>query len=75
MSNYCDSCHYDSKQKTGADACPFNYLYWNFIATHQDRFKYNNRMAMMVRSYQRFSDQKKQQIKNDSDQFLKTYDT
>ncbi|GLR69003.1 deoxyribodipyrimidine photo-lyase [Acidocella aquatica] len=25
MSDFCSGCHYDVKQKTGPDACPFNY--------------------------------------------------
>ncbi|GIR54628.1 MAG: hypothetical protein CM15mP62_20990 [Rhodospirillaceae bacterium] len=31
MSNYCKTCHYKVAEKTGSDACPFNYLYWHFI--------------------------------------------
>ena len=31
MSDYCQSCYYDVKQKSGAKACPFNYLYWDFF--------------------------------------------
>lgn len=30
MSNYCSSCQYDVKKKTGEHACPFNSLYWHF---------------------------------------------
>ena len=31
MSDYCRSCRYDPKVKTGPDACPFNALYWIFL--------------------------------------------
>ena len=31
MSDYCDACRFDVKQKTGEDACPFNSLYWHFL--------------------------------------------
>lgn len=31
MGNYCDSCHYNKKEKLGDKACPFNSLYWNFL--------------------------------------------
>ena len=48
MSNYCDSCQYNHKKKTGEDACPFNSLYWNFLSEKQAHFSKNNRMAMML---------------------------
>ncbi len=48
MSNYCKGCHYKVNDKTGESACPFNSLYWNFIATHQNKLKDNQRMGMML---------------------------
>lgn len=47
MSNYCGSCRYDVKQRTGPDACPVNVLYWDFLASHQPRFANHPRMRMM----------------------------
>jgi deoxyribodipyrimidine photolyase-related protein len=47
MSNYCGSCHYEVKEKIGEKACPFNSLYWNFLATHRERLQDNRRMGMM----------------------------
>jgi deoxyribodipyrimidine photolyase-related protein len=72
MSDYCGSCRYDVKKRTGEGACPFNALYWNFIATHQDRFRRNPRMAQMVSTYGKFADDEKQRIKNSADAFLKS---
>ncbi len=51
MSDYCGGCHYDVKDATGPRACPFNALYWDFIARHEQRFAGNTRMAMPVRSW------------------------
>ncbi|MCW5519332.1 cryptochrome/photolyase family protein [Aureitalea sp. L0-47] len=48
MSNYCGSCHYNVKKKTGEDACPFNSLYWNFLDDKKEYFKNNQRMGMMM---------------------------
>ncbi|MDZ7631567.1 MAG: cryptochrome/photolyase family protein [Gemmatimonadaceae bacterium] len=53
MSNYCGSCRYDVKARSGDDACPFNLLYWDFIARHRDRFANHPRMAMMIRNLDR----------------------
>jgi len=49
MSDYCGKCFYDVKDAAGDRACPFNALYWDFIARHADRFSGNPRMAMPVR--------------------------
>ncbi len=46
MSDYCAGCAYDVKDSAGANACPFNALYWDFIARHEERFAGNTRMAM-----------------------------
>ena len=51
MSDYCRGCAYDVKQAVGARGCPFNALYWDFIARHAERFARNPRMAMPVRSW------------------------
>ena len=48
MSNYCAGCRFDPDQKTGPQACPFNYLYWDFIDRHSDRFAANFRMKTLV---------------------------
>ncbi len=53
MSNYCAGCRFDPDQKTGPDACPYNYLYWNFIDHHADRFGENPRMRALVQGWQK----------------------
>lgn len=62
MSNYCGSCGYEVKQRTGPNACPFNALYWDFIARHRDKIANNPRMAQMVRTYDKFTVDEKQRI-------------
>jgi deoxyribodipyrimidine photolyase-related protein len=53
MSDYCGRCRYDVKQKTGPDACPFNALYWDFLARHGHRFRRNRRMVQMYANWDR----------------------
>ena len=53
MSDHCGSCRYDVKQKTGPDACPFNALYWDFLARHERRFRRNRRMVQMYANWDR----------------------
>ena len=74
MSDYCKNCSYSVSKKAGKDACPFNYLYWDFIGRHAERFRSNPRMAMMVSSYGKFSDEKKAQIDADARRFLDDLD-
>jgi deoxyribodipyrimidine photolyase-related protein len=64
MSNYCEGCFYNPKELTGERACPFNALYWNYIQDHKDQLKHNPRMNMMVSTYEKFSDVKKENIRN-----------
>ena len=56
MSNYCGSCTYDPKKRTGADACPFTTLYWDFLDRHRDQFASNHRMGQQIRGLDRLSD-------------------
>jgi deoxyribodipyrimidine photolyase-related protein len=56
MSDYCGGCRYDVKQRTGPNACPFNALYWDFLARHRTRFESNPRMAQMYRTYDKLGD-------------------
>lgn len=49
MGDYCKGCHYDHKKKTGDGSCPFNSLYWHFLARHRESLEPNPRMTMMYR--------------------------
>jgi deoxyribodipyrimidine photolyase-related protein len=70
MSDYCATCRYQPTVKTGPQACPFNYLYWNFYGTHAPRFAKNPRVAMMVSSWQKKSFAEQQEIQKAAQQFL-----
>jgi deoxyribodipyrimidine photolyase-related protein len=39
MSDYCQNCKYDYKSRNQENSCPFNYLYWDFLARHKDKLK------------------------------------
>ena len=53
MSDYCRHCRYDVGKRVGDDACPFNALYWDFLARHRDRLSANRRMTMPYRTWDR----------------------
>ncbi|WP_374285396.1 cryptochrome/photolyase family protein [Novosphingobium sp.] len=70
MSDYCRTCAYDVKAKAGPRACPFNLLYWHFVARHQDRLARNPRMAQAVRTWERFAPDRQEQLWRDAERFL-----
>ncbi|PKP81896.1 MAG: cryptochrome/photolyase family protein [Alphaproteobacteria bacterium HGW-Alphaproteobacteria-18] len=70
MSDYCQSCSYNVKQRTGPKACPFNFLYWNFIDRHQERFRSNPRMAVICKSLDRMEPSELAQIRSEATKFL-----
>jgi deoxyribodipyrimidine photolyase-related protein len=47
MSDYCGDCAYDPDADTGEGACPFNALYWDFLARNEDTLRSNHRMGLM----------------------------
>ncbi|MAW84957.1 MAG: cryptochrome/photolyase family protein [Phyllobacteriaceae bacterium] len=70
MSDYCASCHFSVKKKTGEDACPFNYLYWDFLDRNREHLSGNARMAMMYRTLDRMADEKREAFRSDARKFL-----
>ena len=72
MSDYCKNCNYQVSKKNGEDACPFNYLYWDFLARNRDKLESNHRIGMMYKIYERMGEDKKQAIAYDSKHFLKS---
>ena len=55
MSDYCGGCDFNAKEKTGPGACPFNYLYWDFISRNRDLLQKNPRMALICKSLDRMA--------------------
>jgi deoxyribodipyrimidine photolyase-related protein len=62
MSDYCRSCAYSVKDKTGENACPFNLLYWDFLIRHRDRFGRNPRMGPVYRTWDKMESGRRQAV-------------
>jgi len=71
MSNYCGQCRYKVKEGTGEDACPFNYLYWDFLMRNEEDLKGNQRMAMIMSTLRKMKDEKKETIRDDAERFFR----
>jgi deoxyribodipyrimidine photolyase-related protein len=57
MSDYCKGCQYDHKKRTGEDACPFNYFYWDFLDRHREKLTTQGRMSFILKNLDRMTDQ------------------
>jgi deoxyribodipyrimidine photolyase-related protein len=74
MSDYCAPCAYDPKQSTGPEACPFNALYWDFMARHADRLAGNVRMAMPLQTLKKIEQGKVAALRGQAAGFLAATD-
>lgn len=63
MSDYCKKCKYNPKIAVGDNACPFNSLYWDFLARNYEKFEHNHRMVMMVRNLENKSKSQLKEIR------------
>lgn len=70
MSDYCRDCAYDVKTKSGPRACPFNYLYWNFLIENEALLAGNPRMAMPYRTLAGMDERRRAEIRQDAATFL-----
>jgi deoxyribodipyrimidine photolyase-related protein len=70
MSNYCAGCRYKTEAKTGVEACPFNYLYWDFYARHEKRFARNPRVGMALKTLAKKSPAERKAIADSAEKFL-----
>jgi len=72
MSNYCKNCSYNVKEKNGPSACPFNYLYWNFLIKNKNKLKTNHRMKIIYSTLDKMPKEKIDSIKADSRCFIES---
>lgn len=75
MSNYCENCIYDVKKITGDKACPFNFLYKDFLITHFDKLKDNHRMRLILKQVEKLSSEERKAIQTQSEEFRKAQET
>ncbi len=74
MSDYCSSCFYDNKQKTGAKACPFNSLYWHFYERNRSKLQRNPRIGMAYVTLDKMPAQQKKELLQQAEMYLSQLD-
>ena len=72
MSDYCRNCAYNHNQRTGVDACPFNYLYWAFLHKNNEKLRNIARMKLILKNLDRIDKKELKQILAQADDFLKS---
>jgi deoxyribodipyrimidine photolyase-related protein len=75
MSDYCGKCRYDVKKRVGEDACPYNALYWDFLARHEDKLGDNMRLRMPYSTWKKQSAQSRNETRAQAATFLQGLDT
>ena len=74
MGDHCKGCAYDPKQKTGAQACPFNALYWDFFDRHRPALQGNPRIGMVYHQLGRMAPDALQDLRAQASDLLNRID-
>ena len=74
MSNYCESCKYDVKDKTGPDACPFNALYWDFLDRNREQLGQNQRLGLAYRNWDKMDGEQRDALREKAQNTLQSLD-
>jgi deoxyribodipyrimidine photolyase-related protein len=72
MSDYCGKCAYSVKKKVGEDACPFNAMYWHFLARNEKALAGYHRLAQPYATWRRMAEDKRAEYIASADAFLET---
>ena len=75
MSDYCGHCRFDVKRRVGDNACPFNALYWDFLARHEERLGDNPRLRMPYSTWAKQSAQSRNETRTQAETFLQALDS
>ncbi len=70
MSDYCAGCRFDPKRRLGPDACPYNFLYWNFLIEHEAALRANPRLGPAVLGLARVGEAERAEIRQGAERFL-----
>jgi deoxyribodipyrimidine photolyase-related protein len=70
MSDYCRDCRFKHKQRTGDDACPFNFLYWGFLLEHKATLRANPRLGRNVLGLRYLDEDERNKVRRQAQAFL-----
>ncbi len=73
MSNYCQNCLFNPRERLGEKGCPFNSLYWDFLSRNRNRLQGNHRMRMQYRNLDRIDVSDRRKIRARADELKKEF--
>lgn len=73
MSDYCRGCRFRPEVQTGPEACPFNYLYWEFIARHAARLSKSQQLRVHVQVWAKMPAVERGRLREAARGFLEEY--
>ena len=73
MSDYCENCTYNPRQRSRGSACPFNFFYWDFIARQRDRLQSLGRMNLVLANLRKIDPDELAQIQTLAEAWRKKY--
>ena len=62
MSKFCKNCFYNPNKTLEENVCPFNSLYWDFVARNQKKLGQNKRLFYTYNTWNKFDISKQQSI-------------
>ncbi len=74
MSDFCTGCRFNPRLRTGDDACPFNYLYWNFLIQNERRLLANPRIGKSILGLRHLDAEERRLVEDQSRAFLDALD-
>jgi deoxyribodipyrimidine photolyase-related protein len=72
MSDFCAGCRYDPRETTVENACPFNSLYWDFLARNEDKLGKNHRVGPVYGNWARMDPERRAKIRRKAAEILRT---
>ncbi len=70
MGDHCPACRFNHRQRHGPDACPFNFLYWNFILQHEEKLRANPRTGRNVLNLRYLDADERRRVREQAAAFL-----
>lgn len=70
MSDYCTDCRFNPKLRTGENACPYNFLYWNFLLEHEETLRANPRFGPAVLGLKHLTTEERVAVRAQAAHFL-----